>query len=212
MQKGAYKGKYIVIEGGEGCGKGTQTELALNYLISKNVAVQRVREPGTTPCGEKIRDILLALKDDPSITPVTEVLLFNAARASLMETVIIPALDRGETILADRSYISTIAYQEEGRLIPRTPVRRACEIALNGLRPSLAVILDIDPYVAHARKNSEQDRIEQLGIYFHQRVREGYLRYARNHKNFCRIIDATSELEIVFAEIKKHLDELYEFK
>jgi len=173
-------GRLIVLEGSEGAGKTTQLKLLANRLRSDGNDVLTLREPGGTTLGDAIRGLLL----DPAqhITPRAEALLFMASRAQLVRDEIDPALDSGVVVLMDRFFLSTYAYQIDGRGLPEAEVRKSNALATGGLVPDLTIVLSITAAegMERATARSAQDRIEQLGDEFHVRVEQGFARFASN--------------------------------
>jgi len=167
-----------VFEGSEGAGKTTQLRLLADRFRAESVDVLPLREPGGTSLGDSIRSLLL----DPAqhISPAAEALLFMASRAQLVRDQIDPALDRGVVVLMDRFFLSTYAYQIDGRGLSEDQVRSANALATGGLIPDLTIILEMTASegMERAAARGEQDRIEQLGDEFHSRVERGFARYA----------------------------------
>lgn len=171
----------IVLEGPEGAGKTTQLRKLLEWLERRGTPVVAVREPGGTPLGDEIRRILL---DQPSsdIVARAESLLFMASRAQLVEREIAPALAKGETVLVDRFFLSTYAYQVAGRGLPHEQVGAANQLATGGLRPDLTVLLSLPASEGFARVSTRgkgtHDRIEREDAGFHQRVEQAFAEFA----------------------------------
>ncbi|HEY2850314.1 MAG TPA: dTMP kinase [Gemmatimonadaceae bacterium] len=172
------RGRLIVFEGVEGAGKSTQLQRLAGHLARAGVAHQTFREPGGTPLGDAIRGILL----DPgsTITPRAEALLFMASRAQLVAQELRPALDEGTTVLLDRFFLSTYAYQIAGRGLPASDVRSANVMATHGLVPDMTLLLTLpaDIGLARAERRSGPDRIERSGREFHARVEEAFAEFA----------------------------------
>lgn len=171
------KGLFISFEGNDGSGKTTQIRLLSQWFESFGRAVLQLREPGGTPIGERVRDILL---DNASrgMEPVTEMLLYAASRAQLMRTVIMPALDRGDVVICDRFVDSSYAYQGYGRKLGLEAVQAANRMAIDGRMPHITFFLDLDADTSMARRNAsgmKADRLENEEMAFHRRVHEGYL-------------------------------------
>lgn len=181
-------GRFIVFEGGEGSGKSTASAAVAERLRSSGVAVVHTREPGGTRAGELVRGLL-----HEELTPWAELFAFLVARAQLVETVIRPALARGETVICDRFAPSTFAYQVHARGLDEEQVRTANAIATGGLEPDLVVYLDIDPEIGLRRKHGETEAIRTglEGLAFHRKVREGYLAQAAAEPAGWLVIDAT---------------------
>jgi len=173
------RGRLIVLEGAEGAGKTTQMRRLTEQLEQSGISAVAVREPGGTPVGDAIREILL----DPAsqITATTEALLFMASRAELTAREIIPSLEAGKTVLLDRFFLSTYAYQVMGRGLAEDDVRAANSIATQGLVPDLTLLLDVPAGegLGRADKRGGRDRMEQTGDEFHGRVGEAF-------RTFCK--------------------------
>jgi len=163
---------FIVFEGIEGSGKSTQARLLSEYLTYCGIPCILTREPGGTPTGEEIREILLHGCDIPA---ETELLLMCAARASHVREVIRPALEAGSVVVSDRYELSTFAYQGAGRGLDADGVRRVNRVATGGLEPDLTIVVDVPWEVGAARRRDlDEDRIEGAGDEFHRRVSEAY--------------------------------------
>lgn len=195
--------RFIVFEGGEGAGKTTVIDAVEKALAAKGVAAVRTREPGSTALGEKIRDLLLQGSSSLPICNKAELLLFLAARAQNLEEVIKPALARGGSVLCDRFNASTIAYQGWARGLGYDDVSRLCSYVSGDVQPDLTFFLDLDPAVglARAAKVSASDRIESEKIEFHRKVREGFLKVAKEHPSTFCIIDAQRSAHEVFEQV-----------
>jgi len=170
-------GRLIVFEGSEGAGKTTQLRLLSDRLRAEGIDVLTLREPGGTALGDSIRALLL----DPAqhITPSAEALLFMASRAQLVHDEIDPALARGVVVLMDRFFLSTYAYQIDGRALPEEQVRKSNALATGGRIPDLTIVLSITAGegMDRATARGEQDRIERLGDDFHARVEQAFTRF-----------------------------------
>jgi len=218
------RGKFIVVDGGEGCGKSTQARKLVHFLQDQQgLPVTLVRDPGTTDIGEKIRAILL----DPANTDMAmrcEMLLYMAARSQMMAQMIRPALERGEVVLCDRFVSSTLAYQLGGDGLSREEITAVGEVAIGGpggVRwPDLALIFDLDVAKSQARvtpkfvplfKNAGElpdpgkDRIEQRPIEYHRQVRQNYLAQAAAAPERHAVIDASREPDAIFADVLEAL-------
>ena len=188
---------FMTFEGGEGSGKSVQTRALYRRLSRSAIPALLTHEPGSTLCGNRIEHWLkwTKVKD---ISPLTELLLFNASRAQLVSEVIRPNLKKGMVVICDRYTDSTTAYQSYGRGLDLEVVKVVNNAATQGLKPDLTVLLDIPAAAGLARKRSrKQDRFEQEDIAFHQRVREGYLKLATADPQRWLVIDATQPKEKV---------------
>ncbi len=172
------RGRLVVFEGGEGVGKSTQLRRLAARLAAAGVPHGLHREPGGTPAGDRIRDLLLHA--DAPLAPTTEAALFVASRAQLVAEVILPALARGEHVLLDRFLLSSYAYQSAGRGIPLDDVRDANRLATGGLMPDLTVLLDMAPAdgLRRVRSRGAPDRIERADDEFHRRVASAFVQFA----------------------------------
>lgn len=166
--------KYIALEGGDGSGKTTVAEALAGRLRDEGERVIVVREPGGTPLGEAVRGLLL---DSESLDDWAEVYLFAAQRAELARRVVEPALSRGEWVISDRTYYSSIAYQGRARGLGEETVREINEIGLGGVVPDHVFVLDVEPMTALPRQH-RPDRIGAEGVAFQEEVRKGYLALA----------------------------------
>ena len=197
------RGAFISFEGIEGTGKSTQTQLLTDYLQQRGQIVVRTQEPGGTAISMKIRELLLSL-DSREMDPVTELLLYNAARAQHIREVIDPALSRGEIVISDRFSDSTLAYQGYGRGIDHKRIDALDAIATNGMRPDLTLLLDIDVEtdLQRNREISKRDRLELEDITFHEKVRKGFLEIAKDDPGRIRVIDCRDSVVAVHDRIK----------
>jgi dTMP kinase len=181
----------ITFEGGEGSGKTTQSELLALHLEAGGWKVLRLREPGGTALGEEVRRLLL--HGETPLTPEAELLLFLAARAELVRTVIQPALEEGAVVICDRFSDSTYAYQGHGRGLDLAAIRKLDEWATSGLKPNLTVLLDLPVAAGRKRKDAAEDTFQRQDDAFHQRVRQGYLALAAQEPDRWLVLDATQE-------------------
>lgn len=183
---------FITLEGPEGSGKTSQMPPLVEYLREKGYTVFPTREPGGTSIGEQIRAVIHDLKN-AEMHPRTETLLYQAARAQIVEQVMKPRLAAGEVVISDRYYDSTIAYQGYGHQQDLEQVRSLVRYATGGLVPELTVLLDVDVEAGLRRKTqngSEWNRLDAYTVEFHQRVRRGYLEMARAEPQRWVIINA----------------------
>lgn len=199
-------GAFISLEGIDGSGKTTLRELLVSALNSDNII--SIREPGGTYISEKIRAVLLDAQN-MGMAARTEALLYAAARSQVVEEIIRPALNEGKLVLADRYLDSTIAYQGYGRGLDLAFLTQLNNLCTGGLKPDLTLVLDVDPLEGLRRRDQEKpDRLEQEGISFQQKVREGYLAVASREPERVKVIDASRDKNEVLAEAMKYLKEL----
>jgi dTMP kinase len=193
---------FVTFEGVDGSGKSTQAELLTEALVSRGREVVATREPGGTPLGERIRELLL---DGDEMAPWAEAALFAAARAELARRVIRPALERGADVVCDRYVDSSVVYQGIARGLGIAPVLELNLLAMGSLLPDRTFVLVVDAAVAHARLGRERDRIEREDEQFRTDVAEGYARLAELFPERVRALDASlppSELaRLVLAEL-----------
>ncbi len=193
--------KFIVLDGPEGCGKSTQLQFLRQRLESLGQSPVLVRDPGTTKIGEQIRAILLN-PENAEMGMRAEMLLYMAARAQMMVETILPALNAGKTVIADRFVSSTLAYQLNGDRLTADDIRSIANIAIQGRWPDLVILLDMSPEESFRRVRREKDRIEQRPMEYHEQVRRNYLAQAANDPRY-RIVDANRPPELVANDIWK---------
>lgn len=196
---------FISFEGPEGSGKSTQIPLLAEELREKGYEVIITREPGGTIIGNEIRETLLKLKNT-EMYPTTEILLFQASRAQLVNELILPALSAAKIVLCDRYADSTIAYQGYGHQTDLKQLKQIIEFATGGLKPDLTLLLDIDPEFGLQRREGDTgswNRLDAKNIAFHQRVREGYgIMMTEESKRWERV-DASQSIDLVQEKIRK---------
>ena len=202
-------GRFISFEGIEGCGKTTQVELLREYLTGRGASITLTREPGGAPIAEAIRGVLLD-PDNTAMSDVTELLLYEAARAQHVHEVIAPALASGAIVLCDRFADSTTAYQGAGRGLAGDDLQRLHLLATGGVWPDLTLVFDLPPAcgLERIRARGVVDRIEQESLAFHERVRQGFLRLAQEEPERITILDATRPIEDVAAVVRRKVDAL----
>lgn len=198
-------GCFIVLEGGDGAGKSTQLDLLVRRLGSTDREVVATREPGGTPVGAAIRQVLLHGED---VAPRAEALLFAADRAHHVHTLVAPALARGAVVVSDRYTDSSIAYQSVARGLDAEDVRSLSLWATGGLLPHLTVVLDVSPATGRARRGDLADRLEAEGETFHERVREGFLELAARAPDRYLVLDGAEDPHQVHRAIVDHLRRL----
>jgi len=195
---------FISIDGIDGCGKSTQVRLLAEYLQSAGRDVVTCRDPGSTPLGEAVRKILLD-RHDLAIHRRSEMLLYMAARAQLVEEVVRPALDAGRIVVSDRFLLANVVYQGYGGGLDVEQLWTIGRAATAGVTPTLSIVLDLPLDVAARRMERPLDRMELQGAAFHARVREGFLREAAREANQragqIRVLDAARPVDVVQAEI-----------
>lgn len=189
-------GLFISFEGIDGVGKSTQADLLEKYLVGLGKTVVRTLEPGGTEVGVEIRKILLHHRGE--LAPRAEAALFAADRAHHVASKIRPALSRGEIVITDRYFDSSVAYQGAGRELSMDEVRNLSLWAVGGLLPDLTILLDLPAEVARSRRNktgTEPDRLESEKIDFFERARQAYLKLASDEPNRFLVVDASAEVE-----------------
>ncbi|OGC45217.1 dTMP kinase [candidate division WWE3 bacterium RBG_19FT_COMBO_34_6] len=190
-------------EGPEGSGKGTQIKLLEPLLRKKGIKVMSIIEPGGTPAGQAIRNVLLHV-NDLDLLGITEAFLFSASRAQQVRTVTRPALAQGYLVLSDRSFEATKAYQGYGRGVALSVIMQLTSIAVEDTKPDLTFLLDVDPKIGLARKPSnDKNRLDKESIKFHRRVRRGYLELASADPEHWKKIDASKTIQEVHEQIVK---------
>lgn len=196
------RGLFITIEGCEGAGKSTASAFVREALQNANINLVCTREPGGTPLGERLREILLT-PGDTAITPTAELLMMFAARAQHLQEVIKPAISSGSWVLCDRFTDASYAYQGGGRELGNAPVRLLEDMVQSRLRPDLTILMDVPVEIGleRARGRGALDRFEQEDIAFFNRVRNAYLQKARSGSGRYRIVDASRDLQDVQADL-----------
>ena len=203
---GKLAGRFLVFEGPDGSGKTTQFNRLARAARNAGLEVCEVREPGGTDIGEQIRNILLDHAHQDMALPC-EMLLYMASRAQLVEQRILPAMKKGDLVLADRFVSSTIAYQGHAGGMSADDIRAVARIATAGLTPDLVLIFDVDEDTAAQRLNPLLDRMEAKGREFHRRVREGYHVQATHDPNHHALIDANADENTVWSRLLDTLRE-----
>jgi dTMP kinase len=192
-------GRFIVLDGPDGCGKSSQARMLMDWLRGQGAETVGFRDPGTTVIGEKIREILLSPAHE-AMTTSSEVLLYMAARVQLWSESIGPALKTGKCVIMDRWLSSTCAYQGYAGGFGVEKVLAVAEVSLERIWPDLTVVLDVDLKTAAGRLNRELDRMERKGDDYHGRVREGFLRLAEGRPGFT-VVDATAGPDAVHKDV-----------
>ncbi|WP_026840709.1 dTMP kinase [Citrifermentans bremense] len=195
-------GFFITFEGIEGCGKTTQLRLLKERLEAAAEKVTVTREPGGCPVADQMRAILLDAKNS-AITPLAELLLYAAARAQHVQEVIVPALERGETVLCDRFTDATVAYQGHGRGLDLTVIEELNTLATGRVQPALTVLIDCPVEVGLSRalarieatSGAKEERFERESLLFHQKVRNGYLTLAAAFPERFVVVDGSGDVQ-----------------
>jgi len=199
---------FITLEGPEGSGKTLQLPKLAEYLRQSGFDVLTTREPGGTSISEQIRTVLHNL-ENKEMNPRTEILLFQASRAQLVEQVLRPHLKKGGVVISDRYADSTLAYQGYGHQVDIEPLRVLVTFATGGLKPDLTILLDVDVEIGLRRKElkGEWNRLDAYNLEFHQRVRQGYLQLVRAEPERWEVIDASQSPNQVQNEIRRVVTE-----
>ena len=192
-------GVFVCFEGGEGAGKSTQSSLLADRLEAEGHTVLRTHEPGGTVVGQEVRRIVLS-PETGELSHRTEALLYAADKAEHVDTVVLPALERGEIVVTDRYVDSAIAYQGAARDLEQAEVERLNRWATGDLRPHLTVVLDLEP-AAGLGRFEERDRIEGESLEFHRAVRAAFLELARADPHHYVVLDARAAADVLAAEI-----------
>jgi dTMP kinase len=198
-------GKFIVLDGPDGCGKSTQVELLTQWLDGQGVPTSRFRDPGDTAIGEKIREILLN-PEHLSMSTETEVSLYMAARAQLWIEKIAPALRENRCVILDRWLSSTCAYQGWAGGFGMEKIIKIAYDCLKQVWPDLTIILDVDLKTAAQRLNRQLDRMEAKGDGYHKKVREGFLELVKQREDVISV-DATGDIDTIHKKILKFISE-----
>jgi dTMP kinase len=195
-----HTGVLISFEGIDGSGKSTQAQLLKKYFTERKCSVVFVREPGGTKASEAIRDVLLHNKSLP-MADFTELMLFLAARADLVDKVIEPALRHGRVVIADRFADSTFAYQAYGRGINLKLVKQLNDVATRGVKPDLTFLVDLPEREAFQRLKRQKDRMESEAPIFHQQVRQGFRKLAAAEPRRIKVLDGKRSEDVIWKEI-----------
>ena len=194
---------FITFEGSEGSGKSTQAERLAARIQRCGVPYVLTREPGGTPIGESIRDLLQFAPHNSDMTPETELLLFEASRSQLVREIIKPALERGMCVIADRFSDSTTVYQGAARQLDHEMIERVNAFAVADCVPDITFVLDVDAASAESRMSEPRkaDRMEQQSAEFYERVREGYRELAASERKRIVMIDGSGDLDEIERQI-----------
>lgn len=207
------RGRMIVCDGSNGAGKSTVLKAIEAHLRTRGCEPVMTREPGGTRIGEKIREILLS-PETPEMCGVAELMLFAAARAQHVRERILPAIEAGKIVVSDRFDSATVSFQHYARGLPLGLIRQLNDMAVDGFRPDVTIILDLDPVTGlervAARGDGPLDRMEQESLDFLHRARHGYLEQAKHDPDRFVVIDAAQPVEKVIAEVIRVVDRVIE--
>ncbi len=197
---------FIVVEGVDGAGKSSVVAGVVSALAARGRDLLALREPGSTPLGERVRALLL----DPQLghpDPIAEALLFSACRAEMVRKIIRPALEAGRWVVLDRFFFSTLAYQGGGAGADRTALLDMSRAATGGLLPDVVILLDLAPSIAAGRRTRSLDRMESHDAAYHDRVRRAYLDLASSVEfgGLFRVVDAARSAELVLADCVREI-------
>lgn len=199
-------GLFLSLDGLDGCGKSTQIELLKAWLAERGLEVCQTREPGGTNLGEALREILLH-REDLALGMMSEMLLYMASRAQLMEEVVLPALAAGKVVIADRFLLANAVYQGSAGGLDPEVIWEIGRTATASRMPDLTFLLDLDAEAAQARLSGSLDRLESRGLTYMQKVRQGYLdEVAKLGSDAFLIVDATQEPEAIHQTIVRTLE------
>ncbi len=190
---------FVALEGPDGSGKSTQLQLLARKIEGVGLPVLTTREPGGTPLGERVRELLLASDFAPE--PATELFLFEAARAELVSKVILPTLAAGKHVLCDRFSASTVAYQGYGLGLDMDIIASVNRLATQGLEPDIYILLDVPPELGLRRKRGAVNRIDERQLSFHSRVRAGYLEMASKDPSRWLVFDGSQAPEQLASQV-----------
>lgn len=202
---------FITLEGLDGCGKSLQTNRLFEFLQKSGREAILLHEPGSTPLGEEISR-LVKWHEAEHLSPITELFLFNASRAQLIQDTIKPALAEKKNVIVDRFTDSTLVYQGYGRGLDLEMIRQVNDIALQGCQPDVSILLDIPVEIAATRRKKTSDRFESEDFAFHRKVRSGYLELAENEPERWIVIDGTLETGLITEIITEQVNWLLQSK
>ena len=194
---------FFSFDGIDGVGKSTQLRLFCQWLAEQGREPVVCRDPGSTPLGERVRTILLESDDSTPIGARSEMLLYMAARAQLVEEIIQPALAAGRTVVSDRFLLANIVYQGHAGGLDVEAIRRLGEVAVAGAMPTCTFLLDMDPAAALQRMGRQLDRVESRGAKYRERLRDGFLTEAGRMGDAAHVVRADRSVEAVQSEIRQ---------
>ena len=193
---------FFSFDGLDGVGKTTQMQLFCQWLAEQKTEVVTCRDPGSTPLGERIREILLLSDEQTPIAACSEMLLYMAARAQLVDEIIRPALEADKTVVSDRYLLANIVYQGHAGGLEPDAIRTVGQVATGGILPDCTFLLDMSPKSAMRRMGDQLDRMESRGDGYRQRLREGFLAEAERTDGAIHVIDADRPVDVVQAELQ----------
>jgi dTMP kinase len=199
---------FFSFDGIDGVGKTTQMQQFCQWLAGRQVEVVTCRDPGSTPLGERVREILLTSGEETPIAARSEMLLYMAARAQLVDEVIRPALTAGKTVVSDRFLLANVVYQGYAGGLDVAAVRDVGRVATDGVMPECIFLLDMSPQAALARMGEELDRVESRGNEYREQLRAGFLAEATQWGDAVHVIDADRPVEEIQAEIRTIAEQL----
>ncbi len=198
---------FISLDGVDGVGKSTQIALLADWLRAAGRTVVTCRDPGSTAVGESLRRIVLDEHETP-IDRLTEMLIYMAARAQLVQQIIRPTLEAGQVVLSDRFLLANIVYQGYAGGLEVEHVRQVGQVATGGLLPHLTIVLDMPAEQAQRRRSGRPDRMEAQGLEYLERVRQGFLAEAERDPRRIRVVDASRTVEQVQQAIREHVSQV----
>lgn len=200
-------GKLLSVDGIDGCGKSTQISLLGKWLEQRGHEVVHVRDPGGTALGENLREILLHRKEI-ALGMRAEMLMYMASRAQMVEEVMVPALEKGQVVLADRFLLANVVYQGSAGGLSTDVIWSVGTVATGGIEPDFTAVLDLSPETANSRMGPERDRLESRGVEYMTRVREGFLEQSKRLGEKVQIFDATESVEDIHEKITDRLSRI----
>lgn len=207
MTESISSGKFITVEGIDGCGKTTQAEFIIDGLVEAGLSAKLVREPGGDPISESIRKLLLHAEE--SMSDRAEALLMIASRAQLTDKIILPQIINGKWVVADRYADSTLAYQGGGRGLSVKSLDMINDFGTYTLKPDLTFFIDASVDIANSRMRVARDRIEKEGNNFQQRVRDQYLKLSKSDSGRVVVIDGDKSIDEIKVDIWTHMKEKF---
>jgi dTMP kinase len=198
------RGIFLSLDGIDGCGKSTQCRLLADELTRRGFVVTTCRDPGGTPLGDDLRQILLGHREELSLS--AEMFLFMASRAQLVHEVIQPALERGDVVVSDRFLLANVVYQGHGGGFDPELLWSIGTISAAAFLPDMTLVLDLPTDLGRARRQGPADRVESRPDDYHERVRQGFLAEARRRPDVIKVIDARGSVEEVQAQIRQEVE------